>query len=215
MNLLELATRLDREFRIPAHTENLVEWAVTDANQGFVRQDFLGRKTALMIAASAEIEKVYTCVFVTDTVVRKLTRERNGLLFTHHHFNYYEDSRGLQAMTPETIRTMLDSNNSLYVAHGVLDTHPEYGTSLALARHTDVTVDQAFYDYHGARRHSLAMFPGPLRRCSQPSSRNGWNGRPWMSSSAGRMSNGLRWWRAEAICRTCCNRPMISAATHC
>lgn len=159
MNLLQLTARLDQVFGIPSHPENLVEWAVTDDNREFVSQDFLDKKTALMIEASSQVDRVYTSVFVTDTIVQKLTSEQNGLLFTHHHFDYHEDHRGLQPVSPEVMATLLKSNNSLYVAHAPLDTHTEYGTSMALARLANVTVEKSFYHYYGAPTAVVGQVP--------------------------------------------------------
>ena len=150
MDLLGLCRMLDDEFAVAQNQENLVEWAVTKENEEFVYPDFLGRKTGLMVKGSETVRKVFTAVFVTDNVVRKVSAEENGVLFTHHQFNYYEDERGLQPIAPGSLDTLIRSDNSVYVAHASLDTHKKYGTSLSLAKLIGVQVDQFFYDYFGA-----------------------------------------------------------------
>ena len=119
-------------------------------NRRYVYPQFLERRTGLMLRGSGNVQKVYTTVFVSDCVVEKIFRETNSLLFTHHHFNYYEDDRGLQAISSETMETFLRTNNSIYVAHAPLDTHVQYGTSISLAKLIGISVESLFYDYFGA-----------------------------------------------------------------
>jgi putative NIF3 family GTP cyclohydrolase 1 type 2 len=141
---------LDREFGISTHQENLVDWAVTDANRSWINEAFISRKTALMLNGSPEIERVYTSVFVTDSIVEQLNSTEKCLLVTHHNFDYHEDGRGLQAISPANLENTVSRGNSIYVAHAPLDTHKRYGTSVALAALTGVHVEQLFYDYFGS-----------------------------------------------------------------
>lgn len=150
MKLRDLSDRLDEIFNIKTHTENLIEWAVTDGNKEFCRKEFLEGKSALMFAGSQKVEKVYTSVFVTKPVIKKLSLKKNALLFTHHNFDYFEDPRGLQPIEPSVFLSLRESHNSLYVAHAPLDTHPRYGTSVSLAEVFSINIEKYFYDYFGA-----------------------------------------------------------------
>jgi putative NIF3 family GTP cyclohydrolase 1 type 2 len=150
MNLDELVTRLDLEFGIASHSEDLVEWAVTPENCTFVHPDFLHHSSALMTHTPGVINTVCTSVFVTENIVRQLVRRPHSLLLTHHHFNYFEDGRGLQPIPPEWLQMLREIGVSIYVAHAPLDTHRTYGTSRALAELVGTSVTLAFYDYFGA-----------------------------------------------------------------
>jgi putative NIF3 family GTP cyclohydrolase 1 type 2 len=150
MNIETIKGLLDKEFDIRNHKENLVEFAVTDSNKKFIHTDFLANKSGLMILNSTEIQKVYTTVFITDNVIEKIKDEKNCLLLTHHHFDYYEDERGLQAIRPDLFETLKQSMNSIYVAHAPLDTHDIYGTSVSLAELCSMKIENRFYDYFGA-----------------------------------------------------------------
>jgi putative NIF3 family GTP cyclohydrolase 1 type 2 len=150
MDLLSLTRRLDTALGLPAHPENLIKWAVTESNHKFIYQDFLDRKTGLMLKASTEVQRVYSSVFVSNTIIEKLSSTRDCLLFTHHNFNYYEDSRGLTAIDTEALQRLLKTGNSIYVAHAPLDTHRELGTSVTLSKLVDVPIDGLFYDYFGS-----------------------------------------------------------------
>jgi putative NIF3 family GTP cyclohydrolase 1 type 2 len=103
MKTSDLICRLDKEFKIADCTENLIEFAITPDNHQFVNPAFLKGQTGLMIKSSETIEKVFTVVFITDEIIDKVSKEQNGLIFTHHHFDYYESEKGLQAIRPEQI----------------------------------------------------------------------------------------------------------------
>ena len=150
MKLTSISKTLDNEFGIPDHPENLVEWAVTEETKEYINPEFLNQKTGLMTRSSDTITEVYSCVFVSDQVVEKMKQEKGILLFTHHQFNYYEDERGLQPISPETFSFLRDRGVSIFVAHAPLDTHPAYGTSIALAEFTGITVDNFFFNYFEA-----------------------------------------------------------------
>jgi len=149
MQLELLKSILDKEFDIENNDENLVEFAVTDDNKKYFNQDFLGHKTGLINFNSTEIKKVYTTVFITDNIIEKLKSEKGSLILTHHHFDYYEDERGIQPIRPEIFEILKESENSIYVAHAPLDTHKIYGTSISLAELCDIKVNKLFFDYFG------------------------------------------------------------------
>jgi putative NIF3 family GTP cyclohydrolase 1 type 2 len=150
MELELLKTNLDTEFDIMDNDENLVEFAVTDDNKKYFHPDFLKHKTGLLNFNSTEIKKVYTTVFITNTVIEKIKNEKNILILTHHHFDYYEDERGLQPIRPEIFEILQERENSIYVAHAPLDTHKIYGTSVSLAELCNIKIEELFYDYFGA-----------------------------------------------------------------
>lgn len=150
MDILEIAGKLDSELNIINHSEDLVAWAVTEENKSFINPNFLDKKTALFTNNSEIINKVYTTVFITDEIVNKISKEKNCLIITHHHFDYYEDERGILAIRPEMLQKMQENRNSIYVAHAPLDTHQKYGTSISLANLCNISVEKLFFDYFGA-----------------------------------------------------------------
>jgi hypothetical protein len=72
MDLLSSAGQLDGELKIPTHPENLIEWAVTETNRPLINPEFLDRKTGLLLRGSTQVERVYTSVFASDMIVKKL-----------------------------------------------------------------------------------------------------------------------------------------------
>lgn len=151
MNLTKLIEILDHEFSVVKTNEDLVTWAVTKENKPYLNPAFLNKKSGLFLKSSKVIEKVYTTVFITDCIIEKIVLQKNkSLLFTHHHFDYYEDHRGLVPMSVSNLQQLKNANASIFVAHASLDTHDRYGTSISLAKLVNIEVDELFYDYFGA-----------------------------------------------------------------
>lgn len=150
MQLELLRIILDKAFDLVSNAENLLDFAVTDENRKFFYPAFLERNTGLMTFNAEEIKKVYTTVFITDHVIEKISKEKNNLILTHHHFDYYEDERGLQPIRPEILAILKKTGNSIYVAHAPLDTHKKFGTSVSLAEICNIKIDTLFFDYFGA-----------------------------------------------------------------
>ena len=148
MKLSNIQNLLDNEFNIATNEENLVDFAATEDTRKYVNSDFLNGKTGLFTKNSEDIHSVSTTVFLTDAVLGEAGD--NTLIFTHHHFNYYEDERGFQPLTEETMITLQQRGISIYVCHAPLDTHQEYGTSVALAQCCKIAIDEFFLDCYGA-----------------------------------------------------------------
>lgn len=150
MRTSDLASRLDEAFGIAASAEDLLQFAVVDDNRHLLNPEFLDRRTGLVLKSSQTVERVFTAVFISAGVTGKILQHPNSLVFTHHHFDYSEDERGLQPIPPGVLESLRDAGVSLYVAHAPLDTHPAYGTSRALAELCGVAPEERFYDYFGA-----------------------------------------------------------------
>lgn len=149
MRVEDLAFRLNAAF--PPGAEDLVSWAVVPENEAQIDPAFLLRNTGLFLSGSEKIKRLATGVFISDEVVSKLLQMEPGTLFlTHHNFNYHEDARGLEAVSAETLAQLKAGGISIFVAHAALDTHPDYGTTAALARRMEIEPQEWFYDYFGA-----------------------------------------------------------------
>lgn len=150
MNLERLTEILDAEFSVTKCQEDIVGWSVTSENKPLLNPAFLEKQSGLFLKSSVTVEKVYTAVFITDYIVEKISRQKgNNLIFTHHHFNYHEDHRGLVPTSASTLNKLKQNLTSIFVAHGPLDHHKKYGTSISLAKLISLEVDHMFFDYFG------------------------------------------------------------------
>jgi putative NIF3 family GTP cyclohydrolase 1 type 2 len=151
MNLEKLTEILDKEFSVIKTKEDLVAWATTEENKAFLNPAFLNKQSGLFLKSAEAIEKVYTAVFITNCIVEKMVCQKgNNLIFTHHHFDYYEDNRGIMPISASKLTKLREAGSSIFVAHGALDNHEKYVTSISLAKLLDIKIDQLFCDYCGA-----------------------------------------------------------------
>ncbi len=150
MKLSDLQSTLDSEFRVADSEEDLTAFALTPENRPFVNEEFVSRQTGLFTCNAEEVDIVLTTVFITKEIVRQASHYRNSLIFTHHHFDYFESERGLQPIAREYLEELRSRNISLYVAHAPLDTHQTYGTSRCLATLCGVETEKVFFEYFGA-----------------------------------------------------------------
>ncbi len=148
-SLKSITTALDHEFDVLSCREDLVKWAVTEENCQWINPTFLKQKTGLMVVGLGKVHAVRTAVFVTDRIIQQLSKEPSSLLLTHHSFDYFEDERGLQPIRQDQIQKLAEQGHSIYVAHAPLDTHPVYGTAVALAAEVGIRPLEHFYDYFG------------------------------------------------------------------
>lgn len=148
MRTTEIVALIDDEFSIATNEEALTDFAILDESQSYVYPPFLDGETGLFTCCSAEIEQVITGVFLTREFVESVPQD--SLIVTHHHFDYFEDERGLVPLSAETLKTLSERNTSIYALHAPLDTHPVHGTSRILAEYCGISVSEMFFDYYGA-----------------------------------------------------------------
>jgi putative NIF3 family GTP cyclohydrolase 1 type 2 len=150
VKLLDLQGKLDSEFKVAENKEDLTAFALTPDNRPFVCEEFVSHQTGLLTRNAEEVDVVLTTVFITEEIVRQASQYHNALIFTHHHFDYFESERGLQPISREYLEELRAHRISIYVAHAPLDTHRTFGTSQCLATVCGVTIDKYFFDYFGA-----------------------------------------------------------------
>jgi len=159
MQLDDLVRKFDDEFFMTKVIEDHTAWSMTDKTKEYANEDFINKSTGLMFRFNNSVAKVFTTVFVTNEIIDKICDIENSLLFTHHHFNYYEDERGLMPISLEQIERLKNAHISLYVAHAGLDTHQQYGTSISLAGVIDIHIDKYFFDYFGSPAALIGSVP--------------------------------------------------------
>src|SRR3990172_3454138 len=113
----DLVSRLDEVFGIASSAEDLLEFAVVDDNRPLLNPAFLEGKTGLVLKSSDTVERVFTAVFISAGVVGMILEYPNSLVFTHHHFDYFEDERGLKPISAGVLESLRDKGLSVYVAH--------------------------------------------------------------------------------------------------
>jgi putative NIF3 family GTP cyclohydrolase 1 type 2 len=92
----------------------------------YAEPGYEGRWNGLMVAGGDDVERVATCVFPSDGIVRSLPP--GAFLFSEHPIDH-EDEAGFLPLARESFRAMRERALSFYHVHAPLDMHPRVSPS--------------------------------------------------------------------------------------
>jgi putative NIF3 family GTP cyclohydrolase 1 type 2 len=149
MKAQELYARLEKDFDL-AHCKD--DWSNMDFNE-FISDNFKKRYMGLLADNAKEIKKVYTAVFPSDDVLKKILKpgEKDAMLFLHHPMTW--DINGAKGVLFDINKSLLkqlkENNISVYALHTPLDRVGDYSTCVSLARALDIKIEKPFFEYFG------------------------------------------------------------------
>jgi len=152
MRAADLYERLEKDFINPALSDVWAKYMESIAD--FLCENFKSRSMGLVCDNSDKIEKVYTAVFPSDTVMKSILDrgEADAMLFVHHPSIW--DIRKAPPIFHQMDRGLLEEFKekriSIFNLHHPLDNYGEYSTSVSLARALGVKPDKPFGLYCGA-----------------------------------------------------------------
>jgi putative NIF3 family GTP cyclohydrolase 1 type 2 len=152
MKAAELYERLEKDFINPALSD---VWAkYMPSIDDFLCDNFKSRSMGLVCNNSDNINKVYTAVFPSNTVMQSILDrgETEVMLFVHHPSTW--DIRKVPTIFQQMDRGLLgefkERRISIFNLHHPLDNYGEYSTSVSLARALGVEPQKPFGLYCGA-----------------------------------------------------------------
>jgi len=148
MEAKKLYQILDKEFDL-AHCKD--DWSEIDLND-FISDNFRKRFMGKVLGNAKDIKKVYTAVFPTDNVLKKILNsgKTDILLFTHHPMIW--DISKIPPFTnisPDLLPKLKEKRISLYTLHVPLDKNGEYSTTTNLAKALSIVPESEFCEYFG------------------------------------------------------------------
>jgi putative NIF3 family GTP cyclohydrolase 1 type 2 len=155
MNKMEankLYQQLERDFIAPELSD---DWAGKMASvAGFLSDNFKHRSMGLVCDFTAEIGKVYTAVFPSYPVLRKILDggAADATLFIHHPmvWDITKSPEVLAPMDGVLLQQFKDKKISIYNLHVPLDNFGKYSTSVSLAHALGIEIEKPFAPYFGA-----------------------------------------------------------------
>lgn len=151
MRAINLYERLEKDFINPALSD---EWAkYMESIADFLCENFKNRSMGLVCDNSDKIEKVYTAVFPSNTVMQSiLDRDKtDAMLFVHHPSIW--DIRKAPAIWTNMDRELLEKFRerriTVFNMHVPLDNYSEYSTSTTLVKVLGLKELTPFYEYCG------------------------------------------------------------------
>ena len=150
MESKKLYARLEKEFIKPGLSD---DWAKhMDKVQDYVSESFKKRSKGLVCDNNSEIKKVYTAVFPTDDLMKKVIskNEKDTMLFVHHPAIWDMSKKEIwQQMSAKLLGKFKESRISIYNLHVPLDNYGKYSTGMSLAKALDIRAEKPFAKYHG------------------------------------------------------------------
>ena len=126
---------------------DMTKHALTEHGRDHVLPAFFERKTGLMFDFADAVEAVYCMTFMTAETIAAVLDKATGpsLLFTHHPFDYHEDSRGLGAVPDDTVEKLRKEGIAVYAIHAPLDVGQTIFVSQSLAGRLPLSELKPFY----------------------------------------------------------------------
>jgi putative NIF3 family GTP cyclohydrolase 1 type 2 len=152
----DLYNKLECDFVIPEITEDWYEHMEDKPiYDEYISDNFKQRSMGLLYDFTEEINKVYTAVFPSDKVMRKILDDgtKNALLFIHHPLDWEIGRRPGNAFHPvnlELLKRMKENYISFFNFHLPLDNYSEYATTKTLADALGIKIDKPYNNYNGA-----------------------------------------------------------------
>ena len=148
MRLDEVVSELDAYFRVPEVRGD--DWSGTFELlypdpywKEFAEPGYEGRWNGLMVRGHADVERVRTCVFPSDSIIAGV--EPRSLLFSEHPIAFEDDVRGFAPLARGSFERLKVDGISFYNVHAPLDQHPDVSPSRLCAGGAGLTnLDEYF-----------------------------------------------------------------------
>ena len=147
----EIYTRLDSDFIKPEISDDWYRYM--SELEPFICDNFKNRDMGLVCDFTETINRVYTAVFPSENVFRKVLENTDkAMLFLHHAsiWDLKKSSVGFYLMDASLLEMLRKKNISLYCLHYPLDNYSDYSTSKTLADALNIDIIRPFANYSGA-----------------------------------------------------------------
>lgn len=151
MDAKKLYKQMEKDFITPAMNDDWFNYMAVVKE--YISDNFVKRSMGLVCDFTDRIDKVYTAVFPTPEVMRKILKDDagNSMLFVHHPavWDITKAPQVFQQMDADLLKRFKDRKISIYNLHVPLDNYGPYSTSVALANALDISSKKSFGPYNG------------------------------------------------------------------
>jgi putative NIF3 family GTP cyclohydrolase 1 type 2 len=152
MKATRLYAQLEKDFITPGLSD---EWAkYMTSIDDFLTDNYKQRSMGPVCDNTLEINKVYTAVFPTNSVMQSILDkgETKVMLFVHHPsiWDITKAPAAFQQMDRSLLEEFREREISIYNLHVPLDNYGKYSTSVTLAEALGLTALRPFLEYYGS-----------------------------------------------------------------
>ncbi len=112
---------------------------------------------------SAEVNKIALAVDAAAEVFEKARDNDADFILVHHGLSWGSMPKVFTSITAERLGFLFNNDISLYAAHLPLDSNPEFGNNVELAKIINLPVDGTFWEYNGGDIGVVGSFCPPKR----------------------------------------------------
>ena len=144
-------THLENDFIKPGISDDFYKYMLE--LEPYLCNNFKNRSIGLMCDFSETINHVFTAVFPTESVIKRiLNNGKNTMIFLHHACNWdlNKSPHGFYNMDASLLEMLRDKQISLYCLHHPLDNYSEFSTSKTLADALKIEIIRPFVEFSGA-----------------------------------------------------------------
>ena len=154
MKAVDLYSQLEIDFVKPEMTENWYEYGMTEIAE-YVCDNFKQRSMGLLCDFAEEINMVYTAVFPSDKVLKKILSDNitDAMLFLHHPLVWdlsKDPNNAFYQINAELLQRLDENRISLFNFHYPLDNYGQHSTSKTLADAIGISIEKPFAEFCGA-----------------------------------------------------------------
>lgn len=152
MKAIDLYNQLEEDFIFDYLSDDWAKYMPELSD--LLTDSFKARSMGLVCNFAEEINKVYSAVFPTEEVLKRIIDEgeTDAMLFLHHPSIWdIRREKPFYQMNRELLEKLKESRISLYNLHVPLDNFCEYSTSKTLADALDIVVEKPFAYYRGGQ----------------------------------------------------------------
>jgi putative NIF3 family GTP cyclohydrolase 1 type 2 len=151
MRATELYNHLEKDLIFPELTD---DWArYMSELDDYLCSSFKERSMGLVCDFAEEINKVYSAVFPTEEIMKKIIEDgaADAMLFLHHPsiWDIRRAPKSFYQMDKILLEKFRENRISIYNLHVPLDNFSEYSTSKTLANVLDLEIEKSFAEYRG------------------------------------------------------------------
>jgi len=151
MRAIELYNHLERDFIFNGLSD---DWArFMGEVENYLSMNFKEKSMGLVCDFADEINKVYTAVFPTEEIMKKVIDDgvTDAMLFLHHPSIWdIRRTKPFYQMNKALLEKFKQNRISIYNLHVPLDNFSEYSTSKTLADALDIEIEKPFKEYCGS-----------------------------------------------------------------
>jgi len=152
MKAKELYQKLEKDFITPKMSDGWAQYM--DSVADFLSENFKKRSMGLVCDFTEEINRVFTAVFPSDKVMKRVLKNKvqNAMLFVHHPsiWDIRRAPKIFYQMDRNLLQQFKDMKISIYNLHVPLDDYGKYSTSANLAEALGIKPKKPFAPYFGA-----------------------------------------------------------------